>query len=325
MNHAICLGEILIDCFSQQPGLPRSEVTDWVPLPGGASASIACALARLGNSVEFVGAVGKDRWGGALVKLLTDMQVGSQGVQYRLKAPTREVYVTQDEQGHSAFAGFSESDPAIFADAHLFSGALAEDSFKDACVLVLGALSLAYPDTGESVQEAVRLAGYHNLWIMVDVNWRPMFWSKPAEAPGRIYDLLQKTHFLKVSTEEANWLFGTVSAKAIAHQLPHLKGVLVTDAVKGCEYCFHADDGEFNGKVTGFVVDIEDAAGASEAFTAGFVHQLMQKGINCMTDEDTAHRTVTYASATSALTMTRPGAIAALPTPNEIEVFLYLN
>ena len=77
--------------------------------------------------------------------------------------------------------------------------------------------------------------------------------------------------------------------------------------------------------MTGFVVDIEDAAGASEAFTAGFVPQLVHKGINCMTDEDTAHRTVTYASATSALTMTRPGAIAALPTPNEIEVFLYLN
>lgn len=324
MSHAICLGEILVDCFSQQPGLSRDEVTDWVPLPGGASANIACALARLGDPVEFVGAVGKDHWGDALIQLLADMQVGNQGVQCRLKAPTRKVYITQDEQGHSTFAGFGESDPAIFADAHLFAGALAADLFKRASGLVLGALPLAYPDTRESVAEALRLAIAHKLWIMVDVHWQPMFWPRPAEAPGRIYDLLRRTHFLKVSTDEANWLFGTDSAKAIAHQLPHLRAVLVTDETHGCEYCFRGPH-ELNGKVSGFVVDVEDPAGASEAFTAGFIHRVMQQGLDCLAEDTAARQTVTYACAMSALTTTRLGAIAALPTPNEIEVFLYLN
>ncbi len=332
MSRAICLGEILIDCFSQQPGLVRADVSHWSPLPGGAPANIACALAKLGHSVEFIGAVGKDSWGEALVKLLRDMKVGRRGVQYRLKVPTRQVYFTQNLQRETAeqgvqytFAGFSGSDSTRFADAHLFSGALAVDLFADASVLVLGTVSLAYLDARESVERAVELAIANNLHVVVDVNWQPMFWNKPAEAPGRVYDLLRKVHFLKVSEQEADWLFGTASANAIARQFPHLKGVLVVTKAKGCDYCFRQGASWLKGSVASFVVDVEDTTGASEAFTAGFVHQLLHRSADVFADEASAQHALTYASAVSALTKTRLGAIAALPTPNEVEVFLYLN
>ena len=62
------------------------------------------------------------------------------------------------------------------------------------------------------------------------------FWPHPAEAPGRVYDLIKQAQFLKVSTDEAEWLFGTQSAGAIARQLPHLQGVLVTAGAEGCHY-----------------------------------------------------------------------------------------
>ncbi|MGB3668936.1 MAG: carbohydrate kinase [Phormidesmis sp.] len=327
MGHAICLGEILIDCFSEQPRRSQGEVKNWTPLPGGASANVACALAKLGNAVEFIGAVGQDHWGKALVKLLGDMNVGHRGVQYRLKAPTREVYVVKESNGDRTFAGFSESDPTVFADAHLFSSAIEPALFKSASFLVLGTLLLAYPDSRESVEQAVALAAERGASILVDVNWRPMFWPKPAEAPIRIYDLLQKTHFLKVSDDEAYWLFGTKSAQAIAHQLPHLKGVLVTAGQQGCHYCFPTLTGakQIEGHIAGFEVDVEETTGAGDAFTAGFVHQLLHKGVSCLHDGAAAHEVVTFASAMGALTTTRPGAIAALPTPSEIEVFLYLN
>ncbi|MEL7511543.1 MAG: carbohydrate kinase [Cyanobacteria bacterium J06554_3] len=321
MSHAICLGEILVDCFAEQLGLPRSEVTSWNPLPGGAPANVACALAKLGNAVEFVGAVGEDHWGKALVTLLDDMKVGRRGVQYRHKAPTRQVYVTQDDQGDRTFAGFSESDPTCFADAHLFASALDLEVFTGANFLVLGTLSLAYLDTREAVLQAVKTANDSAMPILVDVNWRPMFWPKPANAPGCIYDLLRQVQFLKVSDDEADWLFGTRSAGAIAHQLPHLQGVLVTAGRKGCQYCFK----DISGHLPAFDVDVEETTGAGDAFTAGFVHQLLQRELSALGDGDTARKIVTYASAMGALTTTRPGAIAALPTPNEIEAFLYLN
>lgn len=297
--------------------------------------NIACALAKLGNPVEFIGAVGADHWGDALLTLLDDMHVGRRCVQRRHKAPTRQVYLTKNETGNDqrnaeqtsfAFAGFSESDPAIFADAHLFANALEADFFVKADFLLIGTLSLAYPDTREAVEHALSIASAHNVPILVDVNWRPMFWSKPAEAPGRIYDLLRKVQFLKISESEADWLFGTLSARAIAHQFPQLKGVLITagDQVSGgngVHYCFR----QVIGHVPSFEVDVEDVAGASDAFTAGFVHQLLKQGTLCLDDETKANEVVRYASAMGALATTRPGAIAALPTANEVEVFLYLN
>lgn len=321
MKRAICLGEIVIDCFAEQPGLPRAEVTSWVPLPGGAPANVACALAKLGNSVEFLGAVGSDHWGDALMRLLRDMKVGCQGVQRRIKAPTRQVYITHDLQGERTFAGFSENDPSVFADAHLFADELNAALFSHAEFLVLGTLSLAYPDTRQSIERAVNWATAQGTAIVVDVNWRPMFWPQPAEAPGRVYDLLKRVQYLKVSTEEADWLFGTVSPQAIAHQLPFLEGVLVTAGAQGCHYCLMGN----SGSLPAFEVDVEETTGAGDAFTAGFVHQLLRRGRHCLQDAATARSVIAYASAVGALTTTRAGAIAALPAPNEVQVFLYLN
>ena len=249
------------------------------------------------------------------------MNVGRQGVQSRHKAPTRRVYITTDAEGERTFAGFSEHDSAAFADAHLFAGSLSSELFMGGNFLIIGTLPLAYLDSRESVTEAIAIARRNRIPILVDVNWRPMFWPKPAEAPSRIYDLIKKVNFLKVSKAEADWLFGTVSARAIAQQLPHLSGVLITAGPAGCEYCF----GDIAGTLPGFVVDVEETTGAGDAFTAGFIHQLIKRGVACLDDEESARQAVRYANAMGALTTTRLGAIAALPLPNEVEVFLYLN
>ena len=312
MNRAICLGEIIIDCFSEQPGHPQDEVDNWTPLPGGSSANIACGLAKLGSSVDFVGAIGRDHWGDALIQLLDDMGVGRKGVQRRIKAPTRKVYVSRNADNEPTFAGFSD-DPTVFADAHLFADALDPTLFDRASFLILGTLSMAYSDTRQSLERAVDIAYAQNISILVDVNWRPMFWMHPAEAPARVYDLIQKAQYLKVSDDEAEWLFATTSASAIARQLPHLKGVLVTAGEQGCRYWLTGNAGA----LPGFDIDSEDTTGASDAFTAGFIHQLLQKGEVCLQEPDIARQVVTYASAVSALTTTRPARSQPSPLPQK--------
>ena len=268
-----------------------------------------------------MGALSCDAWGDALMKLLSDMGVGRAGVQRRLKAPTRQVYIAKDARGDYTFEGFSEDDPAAFADAHLFADSIPSACFVVADFLILGTLSLAYADTRQSVRHSVGLARSHQVPILVDVNWQAMFWPQPREAPGYIYDLLKAVQFLKVSAREADWLFGTRSPAAIACQFPHLKGVLMLTEGKGCHYEFRG----IGGYVPEFEVDIEEMTGANDAFVAGFVHQLMNRGLSCLSDAQSVNDIVVYASAVSALTKTRPGAIAAFPTPKEVEVFLYLN
>lgn len=321
MTHArvLCLGEILFDCLANQPGLPLEQVESWTTYPGGAPANVACALAKLGTASGFIGCVGADELGEALVKLLQSIGVDGSGIQRQI-APTRKVYVLRSESGDRSFAGFGELATTEFADTRLQADRLPTELFEAADFLVLGTLELAYPDSRAAMMRALQLAEQHYLKILVDVNWRPMFWPEPDQAHEPIQALLKRVDFLKLAEEEAEWLFGTTDPGAIAHRLD-IEGVLVTAGEKGCAYCL----GENEDKVAAFTVETEDTTGAGDSFVAGFLHQLCQQGIHSLTEPAIAKEIVTYATAVGALTTTRPGAIAAQPTASEVDAFLYLN
>jgi fructokinase len=317
----LCLGEILFDLLSDQPGRPLEQVTSWTPYPGGAPANVACSLVKLGTSAGFIGCVGEDEPGQTLVDLLKEIGVDATGVQRHPTAPTREIYVVRTDTNDRIFSGFGDRDTAEFADTRLQANSLPVDLFDAADFLVLGTLELAYPETRQAIEHALELAEQHYVKILVDVNWRPMFWQNPEAAKQTIQDLIKRVDFLKLSDEEAEWLFDTQDPGIIAHRLDDVEGVLVTAGGKGSAYCLSENEG----KLPAFSVEAEDTTGAGDSFVAGFLHQVCQNGIQSLSDPEGAKRTVTYASAVGALTTIRAGAIAAQPTAAEVEAFLYLN
>ncbi|MEH2070087.1 MAG: carbohydrate kinase [Nostoc sp.] len=314
----LCLGEILFDCLADQLGLKLEEVKSWTPYPGGAPANVACALVKLGTPTGFIGAVGEDESGNALVKLLQNVGVETTGVQSHPTAPTRQVYVTRDLAGDRTFAGFGEYDTSEFADTRLQAKQLPNSLFQEADFLVFGTLELAYPESEQAIYRALKLAEQYDLKIVLDVNWRPVFWHDPNIAHQKIPELFNKVDFLKLSKEEAEWLFETTDPGAITYRLGSIEGVLVTDGENGCSYCL----GENEGKLPSFSMPVVDTTGAGDSFLAGFIHQLIQHGIHSLRDAETAKRIVTYASAVGALTTIKPGAIASQPTAAEVEAFL---
>jgi fructokinase len=314
----LCLGEVLFDCLADQLGLKLEEVKSWTPYPGGAPANVACALVKLGTSAGFMGAVGEDEPGNKLVKLLQDVGVDTTGVQRHPTAPTRQVYVTRDSGGDRTFAGFGKYDTSEFADTYLQSAKLSPALFAEADFLVLGTLELAYPESEQAVLRSLELAEQYNLKIILDINWRPVFWQDENTAKTKILALLKRFDFLKLTKEEAQWLFDTNDPGAITYRLNSLEGVLVTDGEHGCAYCL----GENEGKMPAFSMSVVDTTGAGDGFLAGFIYQLQQVGIKNLKDAETAKRIVTYASAVGALTTIKPGAIASQPTAAEVDAFL---
>jgi fructokinase len=314
----LCLGEVLFDCLADQLGLKLEEVKSWTPYPGGAPANVACALVKLGTSAGFMGAVGEDEPGNKLVKLLQDVGVDTTGVQRHPTAPTRQVYVTRDSGGDRTFAGFGKYDTSEFADTYLQSAKLPPALFAEADFLVLGTLELAYPESEQAVLRSLELAEQYNLKIILDINWRPVFWQDENTAKTKILALLKRFDFLKLTKEEAQWLFDTNDPGAITYRLNSLEGVLVTDGEHGCAYCL----GENEGKIPAFSMSVVDTTGAGDGFLAGFIYQLQQVGIKNLKDAETAKRIVTYASAVGALTTIKPGAIASQPTAAEVDAFL---
>ncbi|MEG5058962.1 carbohydrate kinase [Microcoleus sp. A2-C5] len=316
----LCLGEILFDCLADKPGASLEEVESWTAYPGGAPANVACAVSKLGTEAAFIGAVGGDELGNSLVQVLQEVGVDTAGVQRHPSAPTRQVYVLRNEAGDRSFAGFGKLDTAEFADTRLQAAQIPEVLFENAEFLVLGTLELAYPESREAIERAIELAERYDVKIIVDINWRPVFWPNPDEAKAHIIKLLKKVDFLKVSDEEAEWLFATTDAGAITYRLDSVEGVLVTAGDKGCSYCLSENEG----KIPVFAVDVEDTTGAGDGFVAGFVQQLCKQGIKNLADSEIAKKIVTYASAVGAMTAMKPGAIAAQPTATEVEAFLYL-
>lgn len=320
MTHprVLCLGEILFDCLADQLGHPLEAVESWTPYPGGAPANVACALVKLGTPAGFIGCVGVDEPGNALVQLLQEVGVHSQGVQRHPTAPTRQVYVVRSKSGERTFAGFGELDTAQFADCFLQASQLPVQLFESAEYLVIGTLELAYPQTRQAVAKALELADQYDVKIFLDVNRRDMFWPNPSDSIPLIQQLLKQVDFLKITDEEAEWLFGTADAGAITYRLDSIEGVLVSAGEKDIAYCLGANED----KIPTFSVEVQDTTGAGDGFVAGFIHQLCQHGIQPLSDPETAKRVVTYASAVGAITTMKPGAILAQPTAEEVAAFL---
>ncbi len=317
----LCLGEILFDRLADQPGLPVTQVKSWTDYPGGAPANVATALIKLGTPAAFIGCVGQDPSGDRLVTLLNTVGVNVQALQRHPSAPTRSVYVVRSLTGDRQFAGFGDQAPDAFADAQLQSSQLPNALFAAADYLVMGTLELAYPTTRQGVERALTLADDYFVKVVLDVNWRPMFWQDPAQAKPIIEALLPKVDFLKLSDEEAEWLFQTKDPRAIAKQLDSIEGVLITAGEEGCAYYLSDVEGRF----PAFSVEVEDTTGAGDGFLAGFLHQLCERGLNSLRDPGIVNDVITFATAVGALTTTRPGAIAAQPTPEEVSAFLSLH
>jgi fructokinase len=317
--HILCLGEILFDCLANQVGRSLPEVESWTAYPGGAPANVACALVKLGTPSAFIGCVGKDRPGQELIALLDKIGVNTTAVQQNPDKATRQVYVLRSSEGDREFAGFGEVQPDRFADAFLQADLLPEALFQRADYLIIGTLELAYPQTRKAIFRALELAERHHVKVVMDVNWRPMFWPNLGEAKPLIESLWSSLDFLKLSDDEAQFFFNTEDAGAIAHRLNSLEGVLVTaGGTKPVSYCLSENEG----KVAPVAVKVEDTTGAGDAFVAGFVHQLHRLGISSLQNPDTAKEIVRFACAVGGLTTTKPGAIAAQPTLAEVDAFL---
>ncbi len=318
----LCLGEILFDCLADQLGLPLEQVQSWTPYPGGAPANVATALVKLGVPSGFIGCIGKDKSGDVLVNILHTSEVDITGVQRHPTAPSRAVYVVRSTSGDRTFAGFGDFDTSEFADTRLQADKLPEDLFVGADFLVLGTLELAYPESGKAVYRALDLAQKHGVKVLLDVNWRPVFWKYPHLASGIIKQLFRRVDIIKLAREEAMWLFNTAEPGAIIRQLKNndvnLAGVIITDGGSGCAYSFGGNEA----RIQAFSVPVVDTTGAGDSFVAGFIQQLLTYGFDAISDSSKMKKMVTYASAVGALTTTKPGAIAAQPKAAEVEAFL---
>lgn len=316
----ICLGEYLVDRLFQVGEQPPDRSQHWTDYPGGAPANVATAIAKLGTPSRLISCLGQDDLGDWLIQVAEEQGVQCQ-IQRVTAVPTRTVLVERDPSGDRKFIGFSAPDPTAFADAHLTAEWIDAVEFTGVDYGVMGTLGLAYPSTARAMARAWDKAQQARAKIVIDVNWRPVFWSDVELAPAKIRDFLNAAALLKLSREEALWLLNTDSATEICQHFPSCEAVLLTDGANGstCATRHHSVT------LPAFTVDSQDTTGAGDAFLAGVLHQLCLRGWNALQTPAGVKEILLYASAVGALTTLKPGAIAAQPTPQEVDRFLAIH
>ena len=133
-----------------------------------------------------------------------------------MEQPTRDVYVVRTDGGDRVFDSFGQ-DTNTFCDCFIKADKLPKEMIEKATVLVTGSLGLAYPMTREAMQEAVKIAKAADTTVLVDINWRPVFWDEPDKALDTIMPYVQQADLVKLTDEEAEWAFGIKAADALAY------------------------------------------------------------------------------------------------------------
>ncbi len=294
----VVVGSINMDLVTRTPQIPIAGQTligtDFTTTPGGKGANQAVAAARLGYLVKMVGAVGADVFGESLIANLMSAGVGTGAV--------------------ARVAGPSGVAPIIVAD-----------SGENCIVVVPGANGKVDCATIERHADLIRSAGMVlcqlelpletllcTLAICADAGVPVMLDPAPAATlPDEVWSRV--TWFTPNETEAAFHLGNGIEPEQAAPELlaRGLKGVVLK---RGSEGAYVAAAGGKAAWVRPFAVQAVDTVGAGDCFNGAFAVALLE---GC--DPWAAAR---FASAAAAISVTRPGAQASMPSRAEVDAFL---
>lgn len=304
----ISIGEILID-FA-----PTGEENTFKANPGGAPANVACVLSKLGCSTAFIGKIGNDAFGRQCKHSLENVNVNTDYMIVSEDAPTTLAFVCLDENGNREFSFYRDNT----ADVSLSISDINTVSSVQSKYFHFGSVSLTKEPSKTAVLKAVENAKKSGAIISYDPNLRVNLWESEEEAKETILGTLHFAEIIKISEEEADFLFGeTDCGKAcdIIYKKYNTNMIIITRATKGCY-------AQINGKsYTSYAYDIKtiDTTGAGDSFLAGVLYNLIKldKKIEALTDQEITDL-LDFANATGSLVTTKKGAIPAIPTLNEI-------
>ncbi|MDX2185511.1 MAG: ribokinase [Opitutaceae bacterium] len=296
------VGSANVDHVMQVPHLPaRGEtVTDGAYLLGfgGKGANQAVAVGRLSGACTFIGAVGKDAAGAALLEGMRESCVDTRLTRIDPATHTGTALVMVDQQGANYLtvapgANYSVTPVQVDAAAELLGAS--------PCIL----LQMEVPvETNERVLALGKLRE-----VPVILNYAPVRLLRPS--------ILRDTAVLVVNENEAEALvsFAVVeekSAREAAMRLAALgpsRGV-ITRGPAGATYW----DREYVGAVPAYPVKPVDTTAAGDTFCGGLAVAL--------SEGKSMHDAVVFASAAAALSVTRMGAQSSIPWRREVDEFL---
>ena len=293
----VVLGSVNADLVLRCERLPRPGETvhgeDFRTVPGGKGANQAVAAARLGGRVEFIGCVGDDAFGTEARATLEREGVGTAHLRSRAGVPTGVATILVERSGQNCIA------LAAGANARLDIEQVDAAAAAIACASLL-VCQLESPLA--AVEHAIGIARRHGVPVLLN----------PAPARPLAPTLLDQVDILVPNESEAALLVGASSALDSTEAAAALRGegaatVIVT--LGGNGVCIADELGTRRWPAPR--AQAIDTTGAGDTFIGAFA-VARQEGLG--TDE-----AVRFAQRAAAISVTRAGAMASMPTRAECD------
>ncbi len=299
-------GEALIDL------VPASDTIDALAAhPGGGPFNAARTIARLERPVAYLGRLSRDRFGQRLEALLAEDGVRLDAIVHT-DDPTTLALADVDELGVARYRFYTEGTAA----AGLTSEAALAARPDEVQILHAGTLGLVLEPTASALEAVIaRLSGHAT--VFVDPNVRPDVIPDAGAYRERLTRVLSRSHVLKVSEEDLDWLApGRRSVDAVRELLAGGPSVgLLTRGPSGALVITRTAELAVPSPPTTVV----DTIGAGDAFGGGFVAWWHARGLgrDDLADIDTVATAAEFACLIAARTCERPG--ASPPHLSELE------
>lgn len=258
---------------------------------GGKGANQAAAAARLGGDVSMIGCVGNDDDGKEILRQLARHGVQTAGIQQQNGAPTGNAYIYVAENGENNIVVNPGANSLVTGEyLHLH-----RHIFENAAYCVT---QLETPL--DSLYQLAALCGRKKIRLVLN----------PAPAAQLDFSLLRDVYLIAPNETELDRLVagaGDVPEKARALHGYGFAHVLVTLGAQGC-YLYNRHGGRHYPAFTRLAV--QDSTAAGDSFIGTFTF--------CLARGQSLEQAIYVATVAAAITVSRPGAQAALPTWDEV-------
>lgn len=304
----ITIGRVGVDIYPLQVGVGLEDVTSFGKFLGGSATNVAVAAAKYGLKSAVITRTGNDPFGNYIHKELRRLGVSDEFVTPVEGLPTPVV--------------FCEIFPPDDFPLYFYREPKAPDLVINKHELDLDAILHAkvYWSTVTGLSQEPSRTAHHVAWdargrkdhTILDLDYRPMFWSSPELATEQVARALEKVTIAIGNKEECQVAVGETEPMRAADAL--LERGLELAVVKQGPKGVLAKTRKETVEVPPYFVDVINGLGAGDSFGGAFCYGLLQ--------EWPLERILKFANVAGAIVASRLECSTAMPSFEEVEEIL---
>jgi fructokinase len=279
----IVVGEALIDIVTSTGGT--------IEHPGGSPANVAYGLGRLGVSTGLRTAIGEDRHG----QIITE-HLSSAGVQLLPGS-------TSLDRTATATATLAADGSASYKFDIRWNLTQAVPSFLPK-VFHTGSIA-TFLAPGAAAVRTLMLQCHDSCLITYDPNIRPALLGSHHEAKTTFEELVPLTDVVKLSDDDALWLYPGTPLEDIASQILGLGAGLVVITTGSAGSLLSTSATQLS--IPAVRTQVADTIGAGDSYMSALIHGLLNRSSEGLAPS-VLERVGRSAAAAAAITVSRPGA-----------------